>query len=141
VLLLPRYKVSPREISIRHYKRDLQAETVKAQCHRRTMSTYNPISWSGPLPYYCMKSELSPTATMVERPASSGSDEPPLKIPDDDKSSRGAASSIVQDVSQKEATREFVTWDGPDDPENPKNWSYAYKWWITIIMCILCLDV
>jgi hypothetical protein len=92
------------------------------------------------LPYYYMKSEHSPAATVVERPASSASDEPQPKILDDDKSSRDTAPSIAQDVSQ-EATREFVTWDGPDDPENPKNWSYAYKWWITIIMCIISLDV
>jgi hypothetical protein len=88
-----------------------------------------------------MESEHSPTATIVERPASSASDVPQSKIPDDDKSLRDAAPSIAEDVSQKEATREFVTWDGPDDPENPKNWSYAYKWWITIIMCIISLDV
>ncbi|KAF8496254.1 MFS polyamine transporter [Russula emetica] len=78
---------------------------------------------------------------MVERPGSSASDEPQSKIPDDDKSPRDAAPSTAQDVSQTEGTRDFVTWDGPDDPENPKNWSYAYKWWITIIMCILSLDV
>ena len=80
---------------------------------------------------------------MVERPASSASDEEKFKIPDDegDKSSRDAAPSTAQDGSQTEGTREFVTWDGPNDPENPKNWSYAYKWWITIIMCILSLDV
>jgi len=53
----------------------------------------------------------------------------------------GAALSAAQDISQTEDTREFVTWDGPDDPENPKNWSYAYKWWITIIICVLSLDV
>jgi DHA1 family multidrug resistance protein-like MFS transporter len=78
---------------------------------------------------------------MVERPASSASDQPQSKIPDDDKSSRDAAPSTAQEISQTEGTTAFVTWDGPDDPENPKNWSYAYKWWITIIMCILSLDV
>jgi DHA1 family multidrug resistance protein-like MFS transporter len=78
---------------------------------------------------------------MVERPASSASDEPQSKLPDDDKSPRDAAPSTAEDESQIEGTREFVTWDGPDDPENPKNWSYAYKWWTTIIMCILSLDV
>jgi hypothetical protein len=78
---------------------------------------------------------------MVERPASSASDEPQSKLPDDDKLPRDAAPSIAEDESQIEGTREFVTWDGPDDPENPKNWSYAYKWWTTIIMCILSLDV
>ena len=78
---------------------------------------------------------------MVERPAISASDDPESKIPDDDKSPREAAPSTAQDVLQTEGTMEFVTWDGPDDPENPKNWSHAYKWWITIIMCVLSLDV
>jgi hypothetical protein len=45
------------------------------------------------------------------------------------------------EVLQTEGTREVVTWDGPDDPENPKNWSYAYKWWVTAIVCILSLNV
>jgi len=78
---------------------------------------------------------------MVERSASSASDEPRSKIPDDDKSSRDATLSTTQDVLETGGTMEFVTWDGLDDPENPKNWSYAYKWWITIIMCILSLQV
>jgi hypothetical protein len=78
---------------------------------------------------------------MVERPASSASQEPQSKIPGDHKSPRDAAPSTADDESQIEGAREFVTWDGPDDLENPKNWSYAYKWWTTIIMCILSLDV
>jgi hypothetical protein len=77
---------------------------------------------------------------MVERPASSASDELQSKIPDDDKSPIDV-SAAPSTVSHTKATREFVTWDGPDDPENPKNWSYAYKWWITVIMCILSLAV
>lgn len=78
---------------------------------------------------------------MVERPVSSASDELQSKIPDDDKSPRDATPSSEQNILQTEGTREIVTWDGPDDPDNPKNWSYAYKWWITIIMCIISLDV
>ncbi|KAI0295170.1 MFS polyamine transporter [Multifurca ochricompacta] len=35
----------------------------------------------------------------------------------------------------------IVTWDGPDDPENPKNWSFGYKWFITIICSLLTLNV
>lgn len=89
-----------------------------------------------------MKSENSSTDTVVERHANSAPDAsgPQPKIPDDDKPSRDAALSTAQDVSQTEGIPEFVTWDGPDDPENPKNWPYAYKWWITIIMCILSLN-
>ena len=36
---------------------------------------------------------------------------------------------------------EEVTWDGPNDPENPQNWSYGYKWFLTIISSFLTLNV
>ncbi|KAL6306511.1 MFS polyamine transporter [Sparassis latifolia] len=28
----------------------------------------------------------------------------------------------------------IVDWDGPDDPENPKNWTYRRKWTLTVIV-------
>jgi hypothetical protein len=28
-----------------------------------------------------------------------------------------------------------------DDPDNPKNWSKAYKWWITMVIAIMCFIV
>lgn len=30
-----------------------------------------------------------------------------------------------------------VTWDGPDDPENPFNWGVRYKWLLTITVCFM----
>ncbi len=85
----------------------------------------------------------SPPDILAETSATSASDEPRSKIADGNKSSRDAAPSttLAEDGLQTEGTMEFVTWDGPDDPENPKNWSFAYKWWITIIMCIISLHV
>ncbi|KAL5364455.1 major facilitator superfamily domain-containing protein [Aspergillus floccosus] len=32
---------------------------------------------------------------------------------------------------------ELHTWDGPDDPDNPFNWSRRYKWTLTITICII----
>ena len=29
-----------------------------------------------------------------------------------------------------------VTWDGPDDPANPKNWTYRRKWTVTVVVGI-----
>lgn len=26
-----------------------------------------------------------------------------------------------------------ITWDGPDDPENPLNWSRRYRWGVTLL--------
>ncbi|KAG8938323.1 hypothetical protein FRC04_009078 [Tulasnella sp. 424] len=34
----------------------------------------------------------------------------------------------------------LVKWDGPDDPENPKNWSVAYRWYITGIADLLVFN-
>src|SRR5882762_2856047 len=34
---------------------------------------------------------------------------------------------------------EYLTWDGPNDPENPFNWSVAYKCWSTAVIIALCL--
>lgn len=76
---------------------------------------------------------------MVERPASIASDEPKSKIPNDDPNDVRPSTEL--EASRTEDARDFVTWDGPDDPENPKNWSYAYKWWVTIIVCLLSLEV
>ncbi|KAI0248053.1 MFS polyamine transporter [Lactifluus subvellereus] len=35
----------------------------------------------------------------------------------------------------------LVTWDGPDDPSNPQNWSFRYKWWLTIVCIAMTLNV
>jgi len=34
-----------------------------------------------------------------------------------------------------------VTWDGPDDPHNPRNWSTPYKLFLTTLGCITALNV
>lgn len=40
---------------------------------------------------------------------------------------RRATSKSIKDPN-------LVTWDGPDDPENPKNWSKKRKWLATIVV-------
>jgi hypothetical protein len=30
-----------------------------------------------------------------------------------------------------------ITWDGPDDPENPFNFSQAKKWRVTLLACFM----
>ncbi|KAF8629483.1 hypothetical protein AX15_003416 [Amanita polypyramis BW_CC] len=36
---------------------------------------------------------------------------------------------------------DLVTWDGPNDPENPQNWSKRYKWMITVAVIITTVNV
>lgn len=33
----------------------------------------------------------------------------------------------------------IVTWDGPDDQSNPKNWPRKRKWLITVVCCLLTI--
>lgn len=35
----------------------------------------------------------------------------------------------------------MVTWDSPNDPSNPQNWSKAYKWFLTFICCVMTVNV
>ncbi|OAL03242.1 MFS multidrug transporter-like protein [Phaeosphaeriaceae sp. SRC1lsM3a] len=34
---------------------------------------------------------------------------------------------------------EVHTWDGPDDPQNPFNWSLTYKWILTVTVCFISI--
>ncbi|KAG6878237.1 hypothetical protein C0993_010359 [Termitomyces sp. T159_Od127] len=34
-----------------------------------------------------------------------------------------------------------VTWDGPDDPTNPQNWSTKYKWFVTVTTALITVNV
>lgn len=57
---------------------------------------------------------FSPSSTVVSRPPS-----PQVDEEDPDK----------------------VTWDGPDDPQNPQNWSNQYRWLITISCVVMTFNV
>lgn len=35
----------------------------------------------------------------------------------------------------------LVTWDGPDDPTNPQNWSIKYKWFVTVATALITVNV
>lgn len=36
---------------------------------------------------------------------------------------------------------ELVSWDGPNDPQNPYNWSVRYKWLITALTSAITINV
>lgn len=42
---------------------------------------------------------------------------------------------------EKEKDPNLVGWDGPDDPENPQNWSKTYKCFVTGICAIITFNV
>ena len=47
--------------------------------------------------------------------------------------------SLVQ--SETTVDTNMVTWDGPNDPLNPQNWSIKYKWLVTVVCTIMTLNV
>lgn len=55
-----------------------------------------------------------------------------------------AGGQILREVKSNKTGRierwELVTWD-IDDPENPKNWSKAYRWWCTMMVAFTCFVV
>ena len=36
---------------------------------------------------------------------------------------------------------DLVTWDGPNDPTNPQNWSKGYKWFITVVCSLMSISM
>ncbi|KAF8595800.1 MFS general substrate transporter [Ceratobasidium sp. AG-I] len=67
----------------------------------------------------------------------------PKPRPDD----QGAVDQVVapgeetpQEVQQEKGDPFLVQWDGPDDPDNPKNWSRAFRWYLTILGGITVLN-
>lgn len=76
-----------------------------------------PHSYAPPLP--------SNTNTTLEKPT--------LQHIEDNDHSNDHAKEPVDPKS--------LTWDGPDDPENPKNWPVPLKWYTTLVSGYLCLIV
>ncbi|KAK2462835.1 hypothetical protein APHAL10511_005147 [Amanita phalloides] len=44
-------------------------------------------------------------------------------------------------IPHKHKKSRLVSWDGPNDPENPMNWSNGYKWWVTTVIIIMTVNV
>ncbi|KIM38587.1 hypothetical protein M413DRAFT_447793 [Hebeloma cylindrosporum] len=58
--------------------------------------------------------------------------EPPPKPP----AIGGAGLPSVQTIDAN-----MVTWDGPDDPTNPQNWTVRYKWAVTFVIIVMTVNV
>ena len=49
---------------------------------------------------------------------------------------QGASLLSVQTIDPN-----MATWDTPDDPTNPQNWTIEYKWLVTIVCLIMSVNV
>lgn len=44
-------------------------------------------------------------------------------------------------LPQPKTDLNMITWDGPNDPENPQSWSIKKKWAITMVCIIMTVNV
>lgn len=51
------------------------------------------------------------------------------------------AVTLLPFLPQPNTDPNSVTWDGPDDPANPQNWSFWYKSWLTAICSLMTVTV
>lgn len=68
----------------------------------------------------------------IERYGGDDIHEPPLKP------------SMIQGAtlpSEQTIDVNMVTWDGPNDPMNPQNWTVKYKWLVTLVIIIMTVNV
>ena len=49
----------------------------------------------------------------------------------------------VPNLAKSESTVDanMITWDGPNDPLNPQNWSIMYKCFVTVVCTIITINV
>ena len=91
----------------------------------------------------------STTSTLV----SSESEETKNVTPEDPKASlesQGSSVTLSADLTKAAPPKadlavsedpNRVTWDGPNDPEDPQNWSYLRRWGITLICLLMAVNV
>jgi hypothetical protein len=73
-----------------------------------------------------------------ERVAAYGGDDPAAPTP---KTPNLASIPQPPAISEPKADPDLVQWDGPDDPENPMNWSRSRRWIVTGVVILLSLNV
>ena len=78
-----------------------------------------------------LQREISRDELRFEKYGGDDIEDPPLKTP------------LGESPPPPEPTEDpnLVTWDGPNDLENPQNWSRNYKWFITVVCSIMTVNV
>ncbi|KAF8637055.1 hypothetical protein AX16_010910 [Volvariella volvacea WC 439] len=92
----------------------------------------------------------SPTATIVEPEEVPADVKPSHQLSLNSKLSSDEDLAVHSEKPSGEATEKAhssdsppgpVTWDGPNDPENPLSWSTGYKWFLTFLCSFMTLNV
>jgi DHA1 family multidrug resistance protein-like MFS transporter len=48
---------------------------------------------------------------------------------------------VIQSSTLQSIDPYMATWDSPDDPTNPQNWTIEYKWLVTAVCLIMTVNV
>ncbi|KAI0084550.1 MFS polyamine transporter [Irpex rosettiformis] len=80
----------------------------------------------------------TPTPTLREEPVDTENSDPQGELDDDEnKKGRGVKEKRESVINTDDEGNEdvlIVDWDGPNDPDNPKNWTFKRKWAATAII-------
>lgn len=60
---------------------------------------------------------------------------------DGDDTHEAVPNEFLVEESETTFDANMVTWDGPDDPTNPQNWSTKYKWLVTVVTTVMAVNV
>ena len=77
--------------------------------------------------------------TGLDRKAVTENDKSEIYTVEDEQDSKSILEKPVPSHDGKDCS--LVTWDGPDDPENPRNWSTPYRLFLTALCCVTTLNV
>lgn len=85
----------------------------------------------------------SPTTSASTQPDAGASNQALLESDDAQTHGNDDVKSDKQPVPPANAPAEsnLVTWDGPDDSANPKNWSVSFRWVLTGLCCLATTNV
>lgn len=84
-------------------------------------------------------SDVSSDATAEDRDhpqdlERNGASVPPLSHPE-----KMSEDELALEPKHIDTSAYLVTWNGPDDPENPQNWPFRKKVFLTALLSIICL--
>lgn len=109
-------------------------DSATASCSARSSITFtNPEE---PCPH-------RPSPLQSSTPEIAQLTESVLTYTSDDEVPRAKLADVVSPLDSTVGSRDpnLVHWDGPDDPQNPQNWSKGFKWMITAVCMLLSLNV
>ena len=88
-----------------------------------------------------LEEEIRRDEERIEEYGGDDPEEPPAKSPVLKSPSLKSPTSTPAFHQKHEHDPNMVRFGGPDDKDNPQNWSRSYKWFVTIICSLMTVNV